>query len=96
MMRSSSCVANAILPARPDDHSLTECAAPGRFADVTPVDRNRTFWRAACALFGEEGDPLAEAVIVFRGGAEWSARQMPYFKARTDAGTFARMFPSYV
>jgi len=70
--------------------------AAGRFADVTPVDRNRTFWRTTCALFGEEGDPLAEAVIVFRGGAEWSARQMPYFKARTDAGTFARMFPSYV
>lgn len=70
--------------------------AAGRFADVSPVDRNRTFWRTSCSLFDESGHALAEAAIVFRGGPEWSARQMPYFKARTDAATFARMFPSYV
>jgi hypothetical protein len=70
--------------------------AAGRFADVTPVDRGRTFWRTACALFDEGGRPLAEAAIVFRGGPEWSARQLPYFKARADAATFARMFPNYV
>lgn len=69
--------------------------AAGRFADVTPVDRKRTFWRTTCALFDEGGRTLAEAVIVFRGGPEWSARQMPYFKARADAATFARMFPNY-
>jgi hypothetical protein len=70
--------------------------AAGRFADVTPVDRKRTFWRTACALFDEGGRTLAEAAIVFRGGPEWSTRQMSYFKARTDAATFARMFPNYV
>ena len=70
--------------------------AAGRFADVTPVDRKRTFWRTVCALFDEGGRTLAEAAIVFRGGPEWSARQMPYFKARTDPATFAGMFPSYV
>jgi len=70
--------------------------AIGRFADVTPVDRQRTFWRTACALFDEGGRVLAEAAIVFRGGPEWSARQMPYFKARTDGATFGRMFPGYV
>jgi len=70
--------------------------AAGRFADVTPVDRHRTFWRTACALFDEGGRVLAEAAIVFRGGPEWSARQIPYFKARTDGATFARMFPGYV
>jgi hypothetical protein len=70
--------------------------AVGRLADVTPVDRRRTFWRTACALFDEGGRTLAEAAIVFRGGPEWSARQVPYFKGRTDAATFARMFPNYV
>ena len=69
--------------------------AAGRFADVTPVDRKRTFWRTTCALFDEDGRVLAEAVIVFRGGPEWSARQIPYFRAGADAATFARMFPNY-
>lgn len=70
--------------------------AVGRLADVTPVDRKRTFWRTACALFDEGGRTLADATIIFRGGPEWSMRQIPYFKARADAAAFARMFPNYV
>lgn len=69
--------------------------AAGRFRDVEPVDRKRTFWRTASALFDAEGGMLATAAIVFRGGAEYSARQVPYFRSRTDPATFVRMFPSY-
>lgn len=69
--------------------------ALGRFADVTPIDRRRTFWRTACGLFDAEGEPLASAVVVFRGGTDYSVRQIPYFRERTTAATFARMFPNY-
>ena len=69
--------------------------ALGRFADVEPVDRKRTFWRTAGFLFGGEGELLATAAIVFRGGTDYSARQVPYFKARTEPDAFARMFPNY-
>jgi hypothetical protein len=67
--------------------------AAGRFADVQPVDRKRTFWRTATALYDETGQPLATATIVFRGGAEYSERQIPFFRSRTDPETFRRMFP---
>jgi hypothetical protein len=70
--------------------------AAGRFADVEPVDRKRTFWRTTAGLFDAEGRVLATAVIVFRGGAEYSARQVPYFRARVTPSTFARMFPNYL
>lgn len=70
--------------------------AAGRFADVEPVDRKRTFWRTTAGLFDAEGRVLATAVIVFRGGAEYSARQVPYFRARVAPSTFARMFPNYL
>jgi hypothetical protein len=69
--------------------------AAGRFTDVQPVDRKRTFWRTASALFDAEGLVLATAAIVFRGGTEYSARQVPYFRSRTDPATFVRMFPNY-
>ena len=69
--------------------------AAGRFADVTPIDRRRSFWRAVCDLSDLQGTPLASAVVVFRGGADYSARQVPYFRERTTAAAFARMFPNY-
>jgi hypothetical protein len=69
--------------------------AGGRFADVAPVDRRRTFWRTAPALWSADGTLLATASIVFRGGADYSARQMAYFRARTSTPVFRQMFPRY-
>ena len=68
--------------------------AAGRLADVTPVDRKRTFWRTRVGLWTDDGALVAVGTIVFRGGAEYSARQMPYFRARTDPETFLRIFPA--
>ncbi|HVQ77492.1 MAG TPA: hypothetical protein VMT79_18365 [Candidatus Binatia bacterium] len=68
--------------------------ASGRFDDVTPVDRRRAFWRTVSSLRTIEGQPLATATIVFRGGADYSARQMPYLRARCAPGVFERMFPT--
>ncbi len=69
--------------------------AVGRFADVTPVDRRRIFWRTRSGLLAADGTVLAVASIVFRPGAEYSTRQMSFFRARTDPENFARMFPGY-
>jgi len=70
-------------------------AAGGRFDAVTPVDRRRIFWRTQSALVAADGTTLATAVIVFRAGPDYSARQMVYFRSRTDPEIFARMFPNY-
>ena len=67
----------------------------GRFDQVEPVDRKRTFWRTASALLTEAGDLLATASIVFRGGPVYSSRQLDYFRARTAPDLFRRMFPGY-
>ena len=75
-----------------DDGTLV---AAGRFADVTPVDRKQTFWRTESTLATVSGRLLASASIVFRGGADYSERQIPYFKPRTPLETFRRMFPNY-
>jgi hypothetical protein len=72
-----------------------EIAAAGRFADVVAVDRRKTFWRTAVALTGPAGRSLARATIVFRGGAEYSERQIPYFRPRTPSDVFRRMFPNH-
>jgi hypothetical protein len=73
---------------------LTELAVFGRFDDVTAVDRRGSFRRAAVTLAA--GDlTLAQATIVFRGGPEYSARQIPYFRGRTAPDVFSRMFPNY-
>jgi hypothetical protein len=80
---------------RPDAPASGPITAVGRFADVTPVDRRRSFWRTRSALLADDGLLLATAVIVFRAGAEYSTRQMSYFRSRTDPGVFARMFPGY-
>jgi len=69
--------------------------AAGRFEDVAPVDRRRTFWRTICRLSTEAGMLLATADIVFRGGPDYSARQIPYFRARCAPTIFARMFPNH-
>ena len=69
--------------------------AAGRFADVAPIDRKRTFWRTECTLATASGHLIARGSIVFRGGAEYSARQIPFFKARTPPDVFRRMFPGY-
>jgi hypothetical protein len=79
-------------PAAPFDGTLV---AAGRFADVTPVDRKRTFWRTESTLSTASGRILATASIVFRGGADYSERQIPYFKPRTPPDVFRRMFPNY-
>ena len=80
---------------RPDAPVPGPVTAVGRFADVTPVDRRRAFWRTRSALLGADGGLLATAVIVFRAGPEYSTRQMSYLRPRTDPEVFARMFPSY-
>jgi hypothetical protein len=69
--------------------------AAGRFADVTPIDKRRTFWRTETALTTADGAPCAAATIVFRGGDDYSRRQLPYFRARTTPAIFRRMFPSH-
>ena len=79
-------------PAAPFDGAFV---ASGRFADVTPVDRKRTFWRTESTLSTSSGTLIATASIVFRGGADYSERQIPYFKPRTAPGVFRRMFPNY-
>lgn len=80
---------------RPDAAAPGPLTAVGRRDAVTPVDRRRTFWRTHSALLAADGTVLATAAIVFRAGAEYSTRQMGYFRARTDPEIFARMFPNY-
>jgi hypothetical protein len=79
-------------PDTPFDSGLI---ASGRFADVAPVDRKRTFWRTESTLSTSSGTLIATASIVFRGGADYSERQMAYFKPRTPPDVFRRMFPNY-
>lgn len=79
-------------PDAPFDGALV---ASGRFADVAPVDRKRTFWRTESTLCTSSGTLIATASIVFRGGADYSERQMAYFKPRTPPEIFRRMFPNY-
>ena len=69
--------------------------AAGRFTDVTPIDRKRTFWRTESTLTTSSGHLLASASIIFRGGPDYSARQIPYFKPRTPPEVFRAMFPNY-
>jgi len=80
---------------RPEAIAPGPVTAVGRFADVTPVDRRRTFWRTRSALLGSDGTLLATAAIVFRAGADYSERQMAFFRARTDPQIFERMFPNH-
>jgi hypothetical protein len=80
---------------RPDAPVVGPVLAGGHFDAVTAVDRRRTFWRTHGALVGADGAVLATAAIVFRAGADYSARQMTYFRSRTDPEVFARMFPAY-
>ncbi len=69
--------------------------AAGLFEDVTPVDRKRMFWRTETTLMTEAGVLVATASIVFRGGDEYSVRQMDYFRSRTPRNIFLRMFPRH-
>lgn len=80
---------------RPEAPFQGSLLAAGRFADVTAVDRKRTFWRTETALLGADGAPLATASIVFRGGADYSVRQMEFFRRRTPPEIFRRMFPNH-
>jgi hypothetical protein len=80
---------------RPDAASVGPLTAVGRFEAVTPIDRRRTFWRTHSALLAADGSRLATAAIVFRAGADYSARQMAFFRARTDPAIFRRMFPNH-
>jgi hypothetical protein len=79
----------------PDAPFAVPLIASGRFADVTPIDRKRTFWRTESTLTTASGRLLATASIIFRGGADYSARQIPYFKPRTPPEVFRAMFPNY-
>ncbi len=79
-------------PDAPFDGALV---ASGRFADVTPLDRKRTFWRTESTLSTSSGTLIATASIVFRGGTDYSERQMAYFKPRTPPEVFGKMFPNY-
>ena len=69
--------------------------AAGRFAEVTAIDKRRTFWRTESTLRSASGRLLATGSIVFRGGPEYSERQIPYFRSRTTPETFREMFPAY-
>jgi hypothetical protein len=80
---------------RPDAVASGALLAAGRFDAVTPVDRRRRFWRTRAVLRAGDGAALATAAIVFRAGADYSSRQMTYFRARTEPEVFARMFPAY-
>jgi len=62
---------------------------------VAPVDRKRTFWRTESTLSTSSGTLIASVSIVFRGGADYSVRQMEYFRPRTPPEIFLRMFPNY-
>lgn len=73
----------------------TSLVAAGRFDAVAPVDRGRSFWRTETVLLTTGGRLLATASIVFRGGPEYSARQMDYFRRRASPDLFRRMFPRY-
>ncbi|MCI0547328.1 MAG: hypothetical protein L0027_08585 [Candidatus Rokubacteria bacterium] len=79
-------------PHLPGDGTLL---AGGRFDEVAPVDRRKTFWRTAITLTHDSGAVLARASIVYRGGPEYSARQLPFFRARTPAELFRRLFPAH-
>ncbi|HEY7653728.1 MAG TPA: hypothetical protein VIG07_12990 [Methylomirabilota bacterium] len=80
---------------RPDAVVPGPLVAVGRFDSVTPVDRRRAFWRTHSALLAADGTVLATAAIVFRAGADYSTRQMTFFRSRTDPEIFARMFPNH-
>ena len=80
---------------RPEAIAPGPVTAVGRFADVTPVDRRRTFWRTRSGLLAADGTLLATAAIVFRAGADYSERQMAFFRSRTDPEIFERMFPNH-
>jgi len=86
----------AISILEPDLPAAGIVVAAGRFDRVARVDRKGTFWRSELALGTATGKVLATASIVFRGGPEYSARQMPFFRARTPADIFRRMFPNYI
>jgi hypothetical protein len=73
---------------------VTQIAAFGRFDEVTSVDRRGSFRRTAVTLAAADVT-LARASIVFRGGPEYSARQIEYFRGRAAPGVFSRMFPNY-
>ena len=73
----------------------TPFVAAGRFDRVTSVDRRRSFWRTETALASADGQVLATASIVFRGGPEYSDRQMNHFRRRTPPDVFRRMFPNH-
>jgi hypothetical protein len=73
----------------------TPLLAAGRFERVTPVDRRKSFWRTETALTSADGQILATASIVFRGGPEYSDRQMDHFRRRTPPDVFRRMFPNH-
>jgi hypothetical protein len=68
----------------PDAVVAGPLVAVGRFESVTPIDRRRTFWRTRSALLAADGTVLATAAIVFRAGADYSTRQMTFFRSRTD------------
>jgi len=70
--------------------------AAGRFANVAPIDRKHSFWCTETTLSTASGVLIATASIVFRGGTDYSARQIPYFKPRTQPAIFRRMFSNYV
>jgi len=80
-------------PFAPFDEPLV---AAGRFADVAPIDKKRSFWRTETTLSTASGLLLATGSIVFRGGTDYSARQIPYFKPRTPPAVFRQMFPNYI
>jgi hypothetical protein len=85
----------AISLLEPDAFFGETLVAAGRFLDVVPIDRKRTFWRTESTLSTASGRVLATGSIVFRGGPEYSARQIPFFKSRTSPEIFRRMFPDH-
>jgi len=79
----------------PDARWSAPLTAAGRFDAVTPMDKQRIFWRTETALTAADGTLVATASVVFRGGVDYSAPQMAYFRPRTPPEVFSRMFPNY-
>jgi hypothetical protein len=86
----------AISILEPDLPADGAVVAAGRFDRVARVDRKGTFWRSELALGTLAGKVLATASIIFRGGPEYSERQIPYFRSRAPVDVFRRMFPNHL
>ena len=65
-------------PSAPFDEPLQSLRAASPTS--RPSTRSASFWRTETTLSTASGLLLATGSVVFRGGTDYSARQIPYFK----------------